>query len=97
MSATTTGESWALSARCSGVADSQLPEAVEQRRILELCPDCPVRLDCLAEALDDRIPWGVWGGMTEHARRGVLRRRPDVSSWRALLATPVGSVATRTR
>ena len=62
MSVTTSGDSWVMSASCSGVGNSLLPEAVEQRRILELCATCPVRLNCLAEALDDRIPWGVWGG-----------------------------------
>ena len=95
MSVATSGDSWVMSASCSGVGDSLLPEAVEQRRILELCASCPVRLNCLAEALDDRIPWGVWGGMTEHARRAVLRKRPDVSSWRALLAAPTGPMTRR--
>jgi len=45
-----------------------------------------VRAECLAEALDNRIEWGVWGGMTERERRAVLRKRPNVTSWRALLA-----------
>jgi WhiB family redox-sensing transcriptional regulator len=39
----------------------------------------------LAEALDNRIEFGVWGGMTERERRALLRRRPDVDSWRELL------------
>ncbi len=45
---------------------------------------CPVRTECLAEALDNQIEWGVWGGMTERERRALLRRRPNVTSWRAL-------------
>jgi WhiB family redox-sensing transcriptional regulator len=45
-----------------------------------------VRAECLAEALDNRIEWGVWGGMTERERRAVLRKRPNVTSWRALLS-----------
>jgi WhiB family redox-sensing transcriptional regulator len=44
-----------------------------------------VRTECLAEALDNRIEFGVWGGMTERERRALLRRRPDVTSWRDLL------------
>jgi hypothetical protein len=44
-----------------------------------------VRTECLAEALDNQIEWGVWGGMTERERRALLRRRPNVSSWRGLL------------
>lgn len=38
-------------------------------------------------ALDDRIAWGVWGGMAERERRALLKRRPDVTSWRVLLET----------
>ncbi len=41
---------------------------------------CPVRFECLAEALDNRIEWGVWGGMTERERRLLLRQRTDVPS-----------------
>jgi WhiB family redox-sensing transcriptional regulator len=40
-------------------------------------------VDCLADALDSRAEFGVWGGMTERERRTLLRRRPDVGSWRA--------------
>jgi WhiB family redox-sensing transcriptional regulator len=43
-----------------------------------------VRTECLAEALDNQIEWGVWGGMTERERRALLRRRPN-ASWRAVL------------
>jgi WhiB family redox-sensing transcriptional regulator len=46
-----------------------------------------VRTECLADALDNRVEFGVWGGMTERERRALLRRRPTVTSWRALLET----------
>ena len=41
-----------------------------------LCRGCPVRLHCLAGALERREPWGVWGG--ELFVRGVIvpRKRP---------------------
>jgi hypothetical protein len=45
----------------------------------------PVRTECLADALDNRIEFGVWGGMTERERRALLRRRAHVTSWRGLL------------
>ena len=50
-----------------------------------VCMPCPVRAQCLAEALDRRIEFGVWGGMTERERRALLRRRSDVTSWAELL------------
>ena len=46
-----------------------------------------MRTECLADALDNRIEFGVWGGMTERERRALLRRRPNVASWRRLLET----------
>ena len=44
-------------------------------------------MECLAEALDSRVQWGVWGGMTERERRRLLRSRPDITSWREVLLT----------
>ena len=51
-----------------------------------MCYGCPVRTECLADALDHQTEFGVWGGMTERERRALLRRRPHVTSWRRLLA-----------
>lgn len=56
-----------------------------QRQAKIVCRGCPVRLRCLAEALDRRIEFGVWGGMTERERRALLHRRPDVRNWAELL------------
>ncbi len=41
-----------------------------------LCQACPVRVECLAGAIDRREPWGVWGG--ELFQNGVIiaRKRP---------------------
>lgn len=49
---------------------------------------CMVRTECRADALDNRIVFGVWGGMTERKRRTLLRRHPSVSSWLRLLELP---------
>lgn len=46
---------------------------------------CKVRLECLSDALDNRVEFGVWGGMTERERRALLRRRPEIGSWYDLL------------
>src|SRR3954467_12777307 len=58
-----------------------------QNRAKAVCTGCPVRTECLAYALDERIEHGIWGGMTERDRRALLRRRPTVTSWQRLLET----------
>ena len=61
-----------------GVQQSVLDELFvrEQHRAKLVCGGCPVRAECLAEALDNEMEWGVWGGMTERERRAILRKRP---------------------
>lgn len=76
---------WTLMAKCRDMADALFPEGKDQKRARVVCRDCPVRSECLAEALDNRIEWGVWGGMTERERRALLRARPDIDSWREVL------------
>ena len=79
-------EDWPAVAACQGSRPDELfVRGAEQHRVKQVCMTCPVRTECLAEALDDRIEWGVWGGMTERERRALLRRRPNVRSWRRLL------------
>jgi WhiB family redox-sensing transcriptional regulator len=77
---------WRVNASCRDEdPDGLFVRGKEQRKAKMVCIACPVRTECLAEALDGRIEFGVWGGMTERERRALLRRRPDVSSWQELL------------
>ncbi|MGA5215215.1 WhiB family transcriptional regulator [Streptomyces cinereoruber] len=77
---------WASSGLCrAGSADDLFVEGAAQNRAKALCAECPVRAECLAHALDERIEHGVWGGMTERERRALLKRRPTVRSWAELL------------
>lgn len=78
-------DDWTLLAKCRGMGDDLFPEGAEQRKARVICQGCPVRAQCLAEALDNRIEWGIWGGMTERERRKILRERPDVPSWQSIL------------
>ncbi|MEU6070657.1 WhiB family transcriptional regulator [Streptomyces sp. NPDC047082] len=81
-----TMDEWVESAACrSADPDELFVQGAQQNRAKSLCHGCLVRTECLAEALDSRIEFGVWGGMTERERRTLLRRRPDVASWRAVL------------
>lgn len=81
-------EQWAAAALCKqGSPDELFVRGAEQHKAKVICQACPVRTECLAEALDNRIEWGVWGGLTERERRAILRKRPNVTSWRQLLET----------
>ncbi|MDP4015258.1 MAG: WhiB family transcriptional regulator [Candidatus Nanopelagicales bacterium] len=77
---------WASSAACNGTDPDELfVQGAAQNRAKLICMGCDVRTECLADALDNRVEFGVWGGMTERERRALLRRREDVTSWRRLL------------
>jgi|SRR5690349_21006979 WhiB family redox-sensing transcriptional regulator len=41
-----------------------------------LCVDCPVRVECLAGAVERAEPWGVWGGEIFERGAVVPRKRP---------------------
>ena len=58
----------------------------EQRKAAVICRHCPVMMECRADALDNRVEFGVWGGLTERQRRAVLRKNPDVKNWANYLA-----------
>lgn len=82
----TAAPDWRHAARCRDEdPDTLFVQGAQQRDVREVCRTCPVRTECLAHALDNRIRFGVWGGMTERERRALLKRRPDVVSWSALL------------
>lgn len=77
---------WRVAARCgTGDADALFTRGRHQREARSFCHSCPVRTECLAHALDERVERGVWGGMTERERRAVLKQRPQVQSWSQLL------------
>ncbi|HEX4728351.1 MAG TPA: WhiB family transcriptional regulator [Jatrophihabitans sp.] len=77
---------WASRGACRDVDPETLfVVGAAQHKAKSICMGCPVRVDCLADALDSRTEFGVWGGMTERERRTLLRRRPDVLSWRHFL------------
>jgi WhiB family redox-sensing transcriptional regulator len=82
----TNQSSWRVNASCRDTdPDGLFVRGAEQNRAKTVCMGCPVRAECLAEALDGRINFGIWGGMTERERRALLRRRPEVANWRELL------------
>lgn len=77
---------WPTQAACRGTDPDRLfVQGAAQNRAKAICFGCSVRTECLADSLDNQIEFGVWGGMTERERRALLRRRPEVTSWRELL------------
>jgi WhiB family redox-sensing transcriptional regulator len=77
---------WAPQGACvKAEPDALFVRGAAQRAAKKLCVGCPVGVECLADSLDNRTEFGVWGGMTERQRRALLKRWPDVTSWRALL------------
>ncbi|GAA3765752.1 WhiB family transcriptional regulator [Salinactinospora qingdaonensis] len=53
---------------------AEAPAEVEAAKAV--CAECPVREQCLADALERREPWGVWGGQLLVAGKVVARKRP---------------------
>ncbi len=91
-------QDWPSKGQCSGIdPDALFVQGKAQRAAKVICKGCPVAAECLADALDNRTEFGVWGGMTERERRALLRRRPDVRSWAALLqeakSRPLSTIA----
>jgi WhiB family transcriptional regulator, redox-sensing transcriptional regulator len=79
---------WLGKAACrNGDPDALFVQGAEQNLAKRICRSCPVRHECLADALDNRIEFGVWGGMTERERRALLRRHPQVANWRQAFET----------
>ena len=76
------GEPWVSRALCRTTdPDGLFVRGAAQRKAAVICRNCPVMLECGAEALDNRVEFGVWGGMTERQRRALLDKHPEVVSW----------------
>jgi WhiB family redox-sensing transcriptional regulator len=77
---------WAQHGTCrKAEPDALFVRGRAQQAAKQVCTRCPVIGECLADSLDNQTEFGVWGGMTERQRRALLKRRPGVVSWRALL------------
>ncbi|KZS53507.1 WhiB family transcriptional regulator [Mycobacterium ostraviense] len=77
---------WVSKARCRNVDPEELfVRGAAQREAATICRNCPVILECAADALDNRVEYGIWGGLTERQRRALLKRHPEVKSWAAVI------------
>ena len=73
---------WVSEALCKTKDPDELfVRGAAQRKAAAICRHCPVMRQCAAEALDNEVEYGVWGGMTERQRRALLKQHPEVVSW----------------
>lgn len=78
---------WVSKARCASTDPEDLfVNGAAQKDAAKICRRCPVIAECAADALDHRVEYGVWGGMTERQRRALLRAHPEVVSWADFLS-----------
>lgn len=65
--------SWMNLAACGGTVDPErwfpLPGTIAETDARTTCAGCPVRDQCLNEALDAGLDFGIWGGMNPVERR----------------------------
>jgi WhiB family redox-sensing transcriptional regulator len=73
---------WMLQGKCRGVnpADFFPSDGLGVESAQLVCHNCPVRVECLEYALENRIEHGVWGGASERERRRILRRRRQLTA-----------------
>jgi WhiB family redox-sensing transcriptional regulator len=68
---------WRESAECSNeepkIFFSGIIEYTDYAKTI--CAKCVVRSDCLESALETREVYGIWGGLTEIERGGLIRER----------------------
>ena len=87
-------KNWAQHAVCSKAKpDALFVRGSAQQVAKQVCSGCTVIAQCLADSLDNRTEFGVWGGMTERQRRALLMRWPGVGSWRALFEAEAGRLS----
>ncbi|MEU3305630.1 WhiB family transcriptional regulator [Nocardiopsis sp. NPDC055551] len=53
---------------------AEAPADVEAAKTI--CGDCPIKEQCLTDALERGEPWGVWGGQLLVSGQVVARKRP---------------------
>ncbi|WJZ01465.1 WhiB family transcriptional regulator [Corynebacterium freiburgense] len=87
-SRTKTRGDWVSLAKCrDGDPDALFVRGAAQRSAAVICRHCPVLQECRADALDNRVEFGVWGGLTERQRRALLRKNPHVTNWAEYLSS----------
>lgn len=91
-------KTWATEAACRDCEpDALFVRGAAQRSARMICYQCPVRIDCLVDALDSNSSFGVWGGITERERRAVLKRYPNERNWHGRITQGADALALEIR
>lgn len=62
---------WQQDAACRGVTPDVFFPDEDPAAAKAICETCPVRLHCLAFALQQNERYGIWGGLTEKERTAL--------------------------
>jgi len=78
-------QAWVRDAECRGVPVNLFFTAATEDEALDYCKRCPVRRQCLADALIEEASapvgrWGVRGGKMAKERQRLQRQRGRVES-----------------
>lgn len=66
---------WADQAACKDLdLDMFFPERHVEVEAWKICTECPVRIECLTFAIENKIEYGIWGGFGLRARRRIQKR-----------------------
>jgi WhiB family redox-sensing transcriptional regulator len=73
---------WQNDAACRDVGgDAWYPEERMRAPIAKsICEGCPVRTQCLEDALERHDQHGIWGGYSVEERREMQRQRAEVAA-----------------
>lgn len=62
-------------AKCKGVdTNFFFSDPTETYKAVEFCKDCPVKTPCAQYAIDNKIPHGVFGGLSVRARSKLKKQ-----------------------
>jgi WhiB family transcriptional regulator, redox-sensing transcriptional regulator len=77
---------WQQQASCRGMdGEMWFPVGSDRAALLDaeqakqVCRCCPVAAECLSEALDRNLRWGIWGGLDERERTTLIHSPGEVA------------------
>lgn len=69
---------WMERAACHDIGDMFYVDTNDESSLAlaakRVCASCPVRIDCLAYAVDNKERFGIWGGLTATERQRMHKR-----------------------